>query len=598
MKYLDGNQKEASYSNLPETHPLVSIIMLNYNGSQYLKDFFYYFKKNTVYPNYEIIVLDNGSTDDSMDILKKEAKKLPITVKENKKNVSFSKGNNQLAQYAHGEYILLLNNDTRPMHGWLTEMVKCALRHENAGAIGAKLVYPYSSDKSSKTKNAFLIQHAGIDIQKNGEIFKPYNMGKGLTFHDQAVNMEAARIAVTGAALLVKRELYWKVGGLDELYHYGYEDVDFCLKLIKHGYVNIYCPTASLFHVECGTQGKEKKRVLKQRRQENLRIFNDKWSYYLEQFTCKDNTHNNTGIRSECKIAIKVPVPNWNVATTWGDYHVAKALKKEFEALGYKTVIQVLPEWYDADNSEYNVAIVLRGARRYLPNSKHLNIMWNISHPDEVTVEEYNSYDYVFVASNIWAEKLKRLCDVPVEVMLQCTDPELFYHFPSKKFKTQLLFVGTSRKGNRKILKDLLPTKKQLRVYGNDWERFIDKKYYFGAYIPNHKLNRAYSSCKILLNDHTDAMREYGFISNRIFDGFASETFIISDKVKGVEKVFGDSLVTYETPDELKELINLYLSDKQLRKNKVEAVCNFVREHHTFQKRVKRFVEIIREHYQ
>lgn len=299
------------------------------------------------------------------------------------------------------------------------------------------------------------------------------------------------------------------------------------------------------------------------------------------------------GRRTKIKIAIKIPVPSWKTANDWGDYHFALALQKEFEKKGCDVIIQILTEWYNSDDDDCDVVLVLRGIQKYRPNNKHFNIMWNISHPDEIDIDEYNQYDYVLIASEIWADKIKELADVPVETMFQCCDPDLFYREPSSKYNHELLFVGNSRNVFRKIMKDLLPTDKSLAVYGNNWEELIDEKYIMGNHIPNKELRKAYSSCKILLNDHWDDMREKGFISNRLFDGFASGTLIISDKVEGAEDIFGEALITYETRDELISLIDLYLDNKELRRKIVETTRNNVIEHHTFQNRAEYMLKII-----
>jgi len=299
------------------------------------------------------------------------------------------------------------------------------------------------------------------------------------------------------------------------------------------------------------------------------------------------------GRRTKIKISIKIPVPTWKTANDWGDYHFALALKKEFEKKGCDVIIQILTEWYNGDDDDCDVVLVLRGIQKYRPNNKHFNIMWNISHPDEIDMDEYNQYDYVLIASEIWADKIKKLADVPVETMLQCCDPELFYPEPSSKYNHELLFVGNSRNVFRKIIKDLLPTDKSLAVYGNNWEELIDEKYIMGNHVPNKELRKAYSSCKILLNDHWDDMREKGFISNRLFDGFASGALIISDKVEGAEDIFGEALITYETPDELNNLIDHYLDNKELRRKIVETTRNNVIENHTFQNRAEYMLKII-----
>ena len=126
---VDSRKKEICRTNLAllnnfefENEPLISIIILNRDGLHHLKRLFKDFDKKTNYSNYEIIVVDNASTDGSVEFLK--SLDLPITVIENKENVSFSKGNNDAAKIAKGEYILLLNNDIEPTFGWLNEMVQ------------------------------------------------------------------------------------------------------------------------------------------------------------------------------------------------------------------------------------------------------------------------------------------------------------------------------------------------------------------------------------------------------------------------------------------------------------------------------------------
>jgi len=147
-----------------------------------------------------------------------------------------------------------------------------------------------------------------------------------------------------------------------------------------------------------------------------------------------------------------------------------------------------------------------------------------------------------------------------------------------------LLFVGNSRRVYRKILRDLLPTDHNLSVYGADWDRLIDKKYIKGKHIPNNELHQAYSSCKILLNDHWEDMREKGFISNRIFDGIACGAYIISDSVAGLDELFGNRVDTYNTTEELNQLIEKALANPKEVDSDIKG--------HTYSDRVKQFIEV------
>jgi spore maturation protein CgeB/GT2 family glycosyltransferase len=290
-------------------------------------------------------------------------------------------------------------------------------------------------------------------------------------------------------------------------------------------------------------------------------------------------------------IAIKVPCPSWNEANSWGDYHLAVSLKKELEKYNYRVILQMLPEWDNQKGKECDIALVLRGLSRYTIQPHQINIMWNISHPDKVSIKEYEEYNKVYIASEYWANKISEQVSTPVESMLQCTDPELFFE-PSKKekqkYKQALLFVGNSRKVYRKIIQDLLPTKHDLAIYGSDWSNLVSDNYIKGQYIANKKLYQYYGSTDILLNDHWDDMRAKGFISNRIFDALACGAFVLSDNISNMGEL-GKFIQIYNTPEELKELIDYYLSSPTMRKQKAQQGMKLVLDKHTFKDRAKQF---------
>ena len=263
--------------------PLVSIIILNRNGLRYLKKLFEDFSKKTNYSNYEIIVVDNDSTDDSVKFLK-SLKELDIKIIKNKENVSFSKGNNDGVKIANGEYILLLNNDIEPTYGWLNEMMGTIVYNENVGAVGAKLIFPYFEDEK-QLKYSFTLQHTGDIIkEKNNDrcLYVAQNQNRfSSNIFDNSISVNGKRILVTGAALLTKKEIYTEIGGLDEDYWYGYEDVDFNLKLHKKGYDVIFASAALLFHYESATPREVKC-------PNNYNVLCDKWGEYLFKNLLKD----------------------------------------------------------------------------------------------------------------------------------------------------------------------------------------------------------------------------------------------------------------------------------------------------------------------
>lgn len=243
-----------------EKEPLVSIIILTRNGLKHLKVLFDDFSKKTNYSNFEIIVVDNNSSDGSIEFLK-SLKDLNIKIIENKENVSFSKGNNDAVKMAKGEYILLMNNDIEPTYGWLNELMGTIIYNDDVGAVGAKLLYPYIKERNQQ-KYSFTIQHAGDIFRENinnGCLYEAHNQNKYLEdVFENSISINRKCLLVTGAVLLTKKDIYMNLGGLDESYWYGYEDIDFNLRLYEAGYDVIFASAALLFHHESATPKKSK----------------------------------------------------------------------------------------------------------------------------------------------------------------------------------------------------------------------------------------------------------------------------------------------------------------------------------------------------
>jgi len=290
---------------------------------------------------------------------------------------------------------------------------------------------------------------------------------------------------------------------------------------------------------------------------------------------------------------IKIGAPNWKVAKSWGDLHYARAIERQLERRGHPCLIQTLDEWDNPEGTGYDVTVHLKGLRPYATKPGQLNVLWNISHPELLTAHECGRYDLALVASERWAKSLRSATDTPVHALQQATDPEVFFPEHDPRHEHDLVFVGNSRKVERRILRDLLPTERDLAVWGNDWEGLIDQKHVRGKYLPNSKVRKAYSSAAIVLNDHWDDMREHGFVSNRIYDALACGALVISDDMAEIGEAFGDAVVTYRTPGELGELVDHYLSHPEERLEKGRRGREMVLSHHTFGSRVEETLRLV-----
>lgn len=232
---------------LPNNDPLVSIIIPTHNKSDLLENCITSILDKTNYKNYELIIVDNNSNDAStLQYLKWVTNNPRIKVLKDPGEFNYSRINNKAVQEARGDFIALVNNDIEVISpDWLTEMLSHAAR-VGVGAVGAKLWYPNST-----------IQHAGLILGVGGVANSAHHLfARGQQDYFSKSNLLQSVSAVTAACLLVKKEAYLQVGGLDEEnLGVAFNDVDFCLRLLEHGYKNIFTPYAELFHHESASRG-------------------------------------------------------------------------------------------------------------------------------------------------------------------------------------------------------------------------------------------------------------------------------------------------------------------------------------------------------
>ncbi len=216
---------------------IVSIIIPVLNHWEYTQRCLQSVLANTDEVGYEVIVVDNGSSDRTEEQLSRVK---GITVIRNEKNEGYGQANNQAALRAKGEYLMFLNNDTEPLQGWLRELVSSAEVNPEAGAVGAKLIYP-----SGK------LQEAGGIIFSDGYSL---TFGIGDSPDEEIYNVTCEVDYCSGACLLVRRRLFAALGGFDKRYALAYhEDTDLGFSLRKMGYKVIYNPHAVVVHHKSAT---------------------------------------------------------------------------------------------------------------------------------------------------------------------------------------------------------------------------------------------------------------------------------------------------------------------------------------------------------
>jgi len=254
--------------------PLVSIIIPTRDRYSLLKKCIDSILKNTDYKNYEIIILDNESSETKiLEYFEMLTQSQNIRIVEYHQPFNFSAINNFGVSQAKGEVVALLNNDVEIISThWLTELVQHALRPEIA-AVGAMLYYRDNT-----------IQHAGVVLGIGGVAGHSHKyFPKGSFGYFSRLRIIQNYAAVTGACLVVKKLLYEEVGGLDEEnLSVAFNDVDICLKLQAKGYRNLWTPYVELYHHESRSRGAEDTKEKKERFGKEIAHMKKKWKKNLD----------------------------------------------------------------------------------------------------------------------------------------------------------------------------------------------------------------------------------------------------------------------------------------------------------------------------
>mgnify|MGYP002144219436 FL=1 len=233
----------------------LSIIIVNYNVTRLLRNCLNSIQQYISNVDYEVIVMDNLSPDSSWKVLIDEFPMVKFI--ENTSNEGFAKANNKAAKLATGEYILLLNPDTEFEGNMMKEILDFTDLQSNFGCLGVRLhdlegkFLPESKRSVPSVYNSF------------EKLFTPFSSKKKSKkgyYRNHIAETDIAEVdVITGAFLLMKRNLYLEINGLDETYFMYGEDIDLCYTLIRKGYKNWYFGKSSVLHIKGESTVKDKK---------------------------------------------------------------------------------------------------------------------------------------------------------------------------------------------------------------------------------------------------------------------------------------------------------------------------------------------------
>ncbi|CAN5269068.1 glycosyltransferase family 2 protein [soil metagenome] len=251
--------------------PLVSVIIPNKDHPAMLARCVESLAKSS-YANFELLVVENGSTEPATHAYYRELAKQPhVRILEWTKPFNYAAVNNYAATEAKGELLLFLNNDVEAINpDWLEAMVKLAVQ-PGVGAVGAKLYYADDT-----------VQHAGIVVGMGGVAGHSHlAFPRAAAGHMQRLLITQNVAAVTGACLLTPKAVFDSIAGFDEGFVLAFNDVDLCLQILKAGHRVVWTPEAELYHLESKTRGYEDTVEKQMRFKREFDLFHLKWSHFL-----------------------------------------------------------------------------------------------------------------------------------------------------------------------------------------------------------------------------------------------------------------------------------------------------------------------------
>lgn len=249
---------------------MISIIIVSYNTKTLLRDCLVSIFGSTVSVPYEVIVVDNNSTDGSQDMIREIFPQIILI--ENKHNVGFARANNQGYRTSQGDYLLFLNSDTLILNGAIVTMMTYITNNPGVGITGPKILN--SDHQPTRSYMRFL----NVKMFFLGSKYLSWFIDTGkyrLHYDNYDFSSTQSVPWLSGACLMTSRRIFQEAGCFDEHYFLYLDDMDLCMQVKKNGYSNIYLPSAEIVHL-FGGSSKPKKSELK-------RIYGESAKHYFRK---------------------------------------------------------------------------------------------------------------------------------------------------------------------------------------------------------------------------------------------------------------------------------------------------------------------------
>ncbi len=578
--------------------PCVSLIVLNLDGEHLLPKLLSSLARVTWNMPIEVILIDHGSVDDSLAIAEAYTGILPLRIVRRNANYSFSASNNFGASLARGEYLALVNNDIVFLDDCLTPL--CAnLRDPSVGMVGLRLVEPLLAADGSST---LVPHHVAVKVApsmaagaEEGRVYLPVEADED--------NGEPPGVyevpAVTAALAVCRKADYLAVGGLDEGYVYGLEDVDLCFKFrFQLGQRSVCDTRLSAVHQRSATRNRPKRLVENatpgarssavQNRERYLRRFGRKLTREVLSSLVAGKTYWRTA-----PLQITFAVTEAHINTAAGDFFTAVELGDALmQELNYRVMFVPMS---NHELPATDVLIVMRHdyeiRKVTAANPGLITVAWIRNRVDQwLDSGQIDAYQVLLCSSQkaidvIFEKTGRRATLFPI-----ATNPDRFRPVPSEpRFKADVTFTGHYWGDNRDGLELINPARinGSLAIFGKEWSQCPPWHPHWRGQVPYTDLPAVYSSTSLVIDDSHPVTRKWGSVNSRVFDALGSGKLVFTNCREGAEALFGNRLPTYETASELEGMINHYLGAPGEREALARSLRDEVLGAHTYAHRAR-----------
>jgi O-antigen biosynthesis protein len=573
--------------------PDVSVIVLNWNGAHLLTPFLQSLRDCLPLDRMEVLLVDHGSSDGSLSVAESSKGLLNLTILPRNQNHSFSDSNNFAARRASGDYLLFVNNDLVFTHDCVSRLVDWLDADPSVGVVGTRLTEPLPKNGAWD----FVTHHRGIQFES-----RSITGDKGrLAYFPVEAYDSAAELgltfdvpATTAALFMCRKEDFLALGGFDEDYFYGLEDVDFCLRMRRDLGKIVLCDTSvTALHNRSSTRlsrgsmqtspvGADPNTQIR-----NGEIYLERFGAYvrrrsLQALIAGDNFWRNKALR------VAFAVTDASPTTTVGDFFTAMELgavlraRFGWEVLFVRNGVTKLPgvDVLVAMRHDFNLVQIAEA------NPGLITVAWIRNRVDQwLALQHMDSYNLIFCSSQIACSQISSELGRSAEWLPIAANEERFCPREAAEGKAlDVIFTGNYWGQAREAIDqiDLGRLKGTFAIFGAGWDGHERWARHWRGVLRYDELATAYASAKIVIDDSHPVTRDWHSLNARVFDALAAGTLVLTNCAGGSRELFEGRLPTFSNARELNDLLAFYLTNDQARQSLAQQLRQTVIERHTY----------------